>query len=80
MGAGGSSDPGCVDRAGSQRPNGSGETLPKRHLRNDEGTRWQWCFTEIADDSFRWLARESRDDGESWQVRNEFFMKRRTSE
>jgi len=43
-----------------------------------EGACWQWCFTEITTDSFRWLARESLDDGRSWTVRNEFLLRRRT--
>jgi hypothetical protein len=45
--------------------------------RDDEGTLWQWSFTEITKDSFLWIARESTDEGTSWQLRNEFFMKRR---
>jgi hypothetical protein len=51
-----------------------------QEYRDDEGTRWQWCFTEITDDSFRWLARESRDGGESWQLRNEFSLRRRAGD
>jgi hypothetical protein len=51
-----------------------------QEYRDDDGTLWQWCFTEITSDSFHWIARESQDDGTSWQVRNEFFMKRRAGE
>jgi hypothetical protein len=48
-----------------------------QEYRDDSGSRWQWCFTEITDDSIHWLARESRDDGGTWDVRNEFFLRRR---
>ena len=48
-----------------------------QEYRDDDGTLWQWRFTEIASDSFRWLARESQDDGATWQVRNEFSLRRR---
>ena len=50
-----------------------------QEYRDDDGTLWQWCFTEITSESFHWIARESQDDGASWQVRNEFFLKRRVS-
>ena len=50
-----------------------------QEYRDEVGTRWQWCSTEITSESFHWIARASQDDGTSWQVRNEFFMKRRTS-
>ena len=51
-----------------------------QEYRDDDGTLWQWRFTEITSDSFRWIARESPDDGASWQVRNEFFLRRRDGE
>ncbi len=51
-----------------------------QEYRDDDGTLWQWCFTEITHDSFHWIARESQDDGASWQVRNEFFLRRRSGE
>jgi hypothetical protein len=53
-----------------------GEDIVQEY-QDDDGTRWQWCFTEIRDRSFRWLARSSGDDGASWQVRNEFLLSRR---
>jgi hypothetical protein len=46
---------------------------------DEDGSLWQWCFTKITDDSFHWLARESQDDGVTWQVRNEFFLRRRAA-
>jgi hypothetical protein len=50
-----------------------------QEYRDDEGALWQWSFTEITEDSFLWIARESIDEGASWQLRNEFFMRRRAS-
>jgi GNAT superfamily N-acetyltransferase len=44
---------------------------------DEDGVRWEWRFTDMTDESFRWLARESSDDGKSWQLRNEFDMRRR---
>ena len=46
----------------------------------DGDTLWEWRFTEITHESFHWIARESQDDGASWQVRNEFFLRRRSGE
>lgn len=48
-----------------------------QQYQDDEGKLWQWCFTEIKDDSFHWLAKESMDGGRSWRVRNEFLLARR---
>jgi hypothetical protein len=48
-----------------------------QEYREDDGALWEWRFTDVTEDSFRWLARQSTDDGASWQLRNEFFMKRR---
>ena len=45
-------------------------------FQDEEGSLWQWYFTEITDDSFHWIARSSEDEGASWQVRNEFFLRR----
>jgi len=45
--------------------------------RDEDGALWQWRFTEIADDSFHWIAQESEDEGATWTVRNEFFLSRR---
>lgn len=41
-----------------------------------EGLRIQWLFTEIGADSFHWIARSSNDDGGTWNVRAEFFLRR----
>jgi len=51
-----------------------------QEYRDDEAILWQWRFTEITPESFRWIARESPDDGTSWQVRNEFFLRRLAGE
>ena len=51
-----------------------------QEYRDDDGTLWQWRFTEITSDSFRWISRESPDDGASWQLRNEFALTRRADE
>ena len=42
----------------------------------DDGARVQWMFTEITPHSFHWSARESRDNGETWATRGEFFLRR----
>lgn len=44
---------------------------------DDKGTRSQWCFTEITADSFHWLWRESKDGGVAWNIRVEFYLRRR---
>jgi hypothetical protein len=48
-----------------------------QEYRADDGKRVQWLFTEITPDSFHWINRESADDGRRWNVRGEFFLKRR---
>src|SRR5262249_60442038 len=40
----------------------------------------QWRFTEITANSFHWIYRDSRDRGETWKVRVEFFLQRRAPE
>ena len=47
-----------------------------QEYRTDEGKRCQWMFTEITLNSFHWINRESANDGASWNVRGEFFLKR----
>ena len=47
-----------------------------QEYRDEEGALWEWRFTEITDDAFLWLARESGDDGATWQLRNEFRLRR----
>lgn len=49
-----------------------------QEYRADDGKRVQWLFTEITPDSFHWINRDSADDGGSWNVRGEFFLRRRT--
>jgi len=53
-----------------------GEDIVQEY-RNDQGARCQWLFTEITSDSFHWLSRDSADEGKSWTVRAEFFLRRR---
>ena len=43
----------------------------------EDGTRCQWLFIEITASSFHWIRRESKDGGETWGVRVEFFLQRR---
>lgn len=47
-----------------------------QEYRNEHGVRCQWMFTEIAADSFRWISRDSADEGASWRVRSEYFLRR----
>jgi len=51
-----------------------------QEYRNEQGTRCQWRFTEIRPDSFHWISRDSTDEGASWTVRVEFFLRRRTTD
>jgi hypothetical protein len=43
---------------------------------SEDGLLCQWCFMEITENSFHWIGRESRDEGKTWVVRNEFIMHR----
>lgn len=36
-----------------------------------------WIFTDITDNSFHWMWKESPDDGKTWKVQAEFFVERR---
>ena len=47
-----------------------------QEYRSDDRARIQWMFTEIRPDSFHWSARASKDDGETWATRAEFFLRR----
>ena len=42
----------------------------------EDGARVQWMFTQIRPESFHWSARASKDDGETWVTRAEFFLRR----
>jgi hypothetical protein len=48
-----------------------------QEYRAENENRVQWLFTEITPDSFHWVNRDSDDEGKSWNVRGEFFLKRR---
>ena len=48
-----------------------------QEYRAGDGKRVQWLFTEITPDSFHWINRDSADDGGNWNVRGEFFLRRR---
>jgi hypothetical protein len=50
-----------------------------QEYRNEQGARCQWLFTEITPVSFHWISRDSGDEGESWAVRGEFFLRRSAS-
>ena len=50
-----------------------------QEYRTENGRRCQWMFTEITAESFRWTSRESPDGGETWNVRGEFFLRRRVT-
>jgi hypothetical protein len=36
-----------------------------------------WIFTDISNDSFHWMWKESVNNGKTWQMYAEFFMERR---
>jgi hypothetical protein len=48
-----------------------------QEYRNAQEARCQWLFTEITAQSFHWISRDSSDEGETWNVRAEFFLRRR---
>jgi hypothetical protein len=50
-----------------------------QEYRTEEGRRCQWLFAEITADAFHWINRESADNGESWTIRGEFFLRRRAA-
>ena len=52
-----------------------GEDIVQEY-RSEQGIRHQWLFTQITTDSFHWIARDSADEGQSWVVRGEFFLRR----
>jgi hypothetical protein len=54
----------------------AGEDIVQEY-RNEQGARCQWLFTEIAPESFHWISRDSADEGKSWTLRAEFFLRRR---
>jgi hypothetical protein len=47
-----------------------------QEYRTEDGKRCQWRFLEITANSFHWQGRESKDDGETWNVTAEFFLLR----
>lgn len=55
-----------------------GEDIIQEYLAED-GTQCQWCFTEITEKSFHWIGRESKDDGNTWNIKTEFFLQRKVS-
>jgi hypothetical protein len=55
-----------------------GENIVQEY-RNQQGTLCQWLFTEITVDSFHWIARDSADESGAWNVRAEFFLRRRSA-
>src|SRR4051812_24554592 len=55
-----------------------GEDIVQEY-RTDQGKRVQWMFTDITQDTFHWVNRESTNDGEKWTVRGEFSLRRRSA-
>ncbi len=55
-----------------------GEDIVQEY-RNEQGARCQWLFAEITSRSFHWISRDSADEGKTWSVRAEFFLRRRAS-
>lgn len=53
-----------------------GEDIVQEYHSDSRG-HCQWMFTEISQDSFHWISRESRNDGDTWNVRTELFLHRR---
>jgi hypothetical protein len=47
-----------------------------QEYRSDDGGRYQWMFTEITPGSFRWISRNSSDEGGTWTVDVEMFLRR----
>ncbi len=47
-----------------------------QEYRSDDGGRCQWMFTEITPGSFRWISRNSSDEGGTWTVDVEMFLRR----
>lgn len=45
----------------------------------EEGIKTRWIFSEITPDSFSWRAVDSKDEGESWILRQEMSARRRSS-
>jgi hypothetical protein len=44
--------------------------------KDDAGAPVRWSFTDITQDSFRWLGERSPDGGATWQLQAEFFARR----
>lgn len=44
----------------------------------DDGRLTRWCFRDITDDSFRWTAEVSSDQGATWQQTVEFLGRRKS--
>jgi len=44
--------------------------------KNDAGMPLRWSFTDIKQNSFRWLGERSLDDSKSWQLQAEFRARR----
>jgi len=54
-----------------------GNDIVQEYRREDLLTHW--IFTDITNDSFHWMWKESTDDGKSWKVQAEFFLHRRVN-
>jgi hypothetical protein len=49
-----------------------GEDIVQEY-RTEDGMLCQWCFKEITDNSFHWIGQISKDEGQTWDIDNEFF-------
>ncbi|HLH88117.1 MAG TPA: hypothetical protein VKX28_06640 [Xanthobacteraceae bacterium] len=45
---------------------------------NEAGEATRWSFSEITATSFRWRGERSRDQGATWQLQADFFLRRAT--
>ena len=47
--------------------------------KSTDGHPVKWIFSEIRPDSFRWRSEETRDNGETWTMREEMRIRRKQS-
>jgi hypothetical protein len=45
--------------------------------KDGDGSSIRWSFNDIQSDSFVWRGETSRDDGKTWVLNEEHYMKRR---
>ncbi len=47
-------------------------------VESEEDIIEQWMFSKITDKSFHWISRKLEDNGKTWSIKQEFFLKRST--